>query len=417
MASKTTKTPPQAAAHIRKLRRMLSAPENQHLVHWDDKRPSCFIVEDKEAFLREVLPKYYEVNSIDSFKRSCCGYGFQISAPRGGPTISFAHATFHRNRPELDATIEGRPKPGKGRRAGLGQHVDTNSSRAAGGGAGAMMGPVTADSALSFRASDGHSPLRPVAPAAPYGGAGADHVPASVVAGAAPSSEAEELARERDEYRQSYVAVLALLGEERAESQALRARIQQLEAEVGAAAAAAGSPGAFSASGGAIGGGGGGGGDGDDSSRLMPIDPAGSSSSWGAGAAGGSVGGSPSPYPEEGGEEGRGKSDGAAYSDGRDEEGAIPLRIALPDKARASAGCGDPAAADPAEAFAEEGDVDADYDWMAAVLDDVTAMLGASTPARAASSCSGGALTRSATPGGAHDDGLASLVLPVGAGY
>jgi hypothetical protein len=68
---------------------------------------SAFIVHHEDAFVTQVLPKYFNMSSFSSFQRQLQLYNFK-RVPNGGP---YYHPMFHRDEPEkLDMMVRKRPR-------------------------------------------------------------------------------------------------------------------------------------------------------------------------------------------------------------------------------------------------------------------------------------------------------------------
>ena len=90
-----------------KLHRMLretKAAGQEHIVSWTP-CGKAFEVHDQHEFEQEVIPKYFRHSRLASFRRQLSMYGFRRAAVDNGYG-GFAHEHFHRDHPELCATIK-----------------------------------------------------------------------------------------------------------------------------------------------------------------------------------------------------------------------------------------------------------------------------------------------------------------------
>jgi len=82
-----------------KLYRMLMDTESKGLIHivsWH-KEGRCFRVHDQEAFVKEILPKYFKKSKYRSFQRQCNLYGFhRITAVKPFWDSCYYHPAFIR---------------------------------------------------------------------------------------------------------------------------------------------------------------------------------------------------------------------------------------------------------------------------------------------------------------------------------
>jgi len=85
-----------------KLYRMLMDTESKgltHIVSWH-KDGRCFRVHDQEAFVKEILPKYFKKSKYRSFQRQCNLYGFhRITAVKPFWDSCYYHSIFIRGEP------------------------------------------------------------------------------------------------------------------------------------------------------------------------------------------------------------------------------------------------------------------------------------------------------------------------------
>jgi len=100
-----------------KLYRMLMDTESKgltHIVSWH-KDGRCFRVHDQEAFVKEILPKYFKKSKYRSFQRQCNLYGFhRITAVKPFWDSCYYHSIFIRGEPGCYRKIT-RPLRGSGK--------------------------------------------------------------------------------------------------------------------------------------------------------------------------------------------------------------------------------------------------------------------------------------------------------------
>ena len=69
---------------------LVSASENQKIVHWNDEGNELMI-EDQVAFMNQVLPKYFKHKNLQSFIRRLNVYGFHKTSRKQQQAIIFSH--------------------------------------------------------------------------------------------------------------------------------------------------------------------------------------------------------------------------------------------------------------------------------------------------------------------------------------
>lgn len=80
------------------------AEGQDHIVSWTA-NGSAFRIHDPQAFIRDIVPRYFKQRKLDSFKRQLLLYGFD-RIPRGPEEGAYAHNFFLRGRPELTKKIK-----------------------------------------------------------------------------------------------------------------------------------------------------------------------------------------------------------------------------------------------------------------------------------------------------------------------
>merc|ERR1712165_144331 len=79
---------------------MIESNNNPDIVTWDD-QGEVIIIKDKQRFEELILPKFFDSNRYQSFKRQLYNYGFNKKSPDGNNHILFTNPYFHRDKPEL----------------------------------------------------------------------------------------------------------------------------------------------------------------------------------------------------------------------------------------------------------------------------------------------------------------------------
>lgn len=112
-SKKHTKNRP---AFVTKLWTMVNDPANQELINWSDDGLS-FIVDNRELFVQQVLPKYFKHSNFASFVRQLNMYGWhKVQDVNSGSLHSderwqFNNENFQRGKPELlDQIVRNKPQ-------------------------------------------------------------------------------------------------------------------------------------------------------------------------------------------------------------------------------------------------------------------------------------------------------------------
>merc|ERR1712038_1572322 len=79
---------------------MIESNNNPDIVTWDD-QGEVIIIKDKQRFEELILPKFFDSNRYQSFRRQLYNYGFNKKSPDGNNHILFTNPYFHRDKPEL----------------------------------------------------------------------------------------------------------------------------------------------------------------------------------------------------------------------------------------------------------------------------------------------------------------------------
>ncbi|GKY90957.1 hypothetical protein MPSEU_000068500 [Mayamaea pseudoterrestris] len=72
---------------------------NENVVTWTDDG-KYFQVLDRERFVSEIIPYYFRMTNMASFRRQLVNYGFE-RVPRGPNEGAYHHERFHRDKPDL----------------------------------------------------------------------------------------------------------------------------------------------------------------------------------------------------------------------------------------------------------------------------------------------------------------------------
>lgn len=87
--------------YVKKVYKMMIESNNHSdIVTWDD-QGEVIIIKDKTRFEELILPKFFDSNRYQSFKRQLYNYGFNKKSPDGNNHILFTNPHFHRDKPEL----------------------------------------------------------------------------------------------------------------------------------------------------------------------------------------------------------------------------------------------------------------------------------------------------------------------------
>ncbi|ONH73901.1 Heat shock transcription factor [Pichia kudriavzevii] len=115
---KTTLAPAKRPAFVVKLWKMINDPENEKYMTWI-KNGNAFQVNDRENFMKYVLPKYFKHNNFASFVRQLNMYGWHKMQDVNSGSLAqteeiwrFEHPNFRKGREDLLDSIV-RNKPGK----------------------------------------------------------------------------------------------------------------------------------------------------------------------------------------------------------------------------------------------------------------------------------------------------------------
>mmetsp|Transcript_9751 Transcript_9751/g.21150 ORF Transcript_9751/g.21150 Transcript_9751/m.21150 type:complete len:404 (+) Transcript_9751:118-1329(+) len=92
-----------------KLHSVLSSKECRHAIAWLPSGRS-FCITDQEEFVKKILPKFFREAKFESFSRRLKRWGFRKVYTTGLSQTIFSHDLFHRDRPDLCKTMNGRER-------------------------------------------------------------------------------------------------------------------------------------------------------------------------------------------------------------------------------------------------------------------------------------------------------------------
>lgn len=96
-----------SASFVDKLHAMLANKNIQHITAWLPSGKS-FVILEKEAFTKTVLPSYFKEAKFESFSRRIKRCGFKKAYANGQKSIVYSHEMFQKDRLDLCKTMNGR---------------------------------------------------------------------------------------------------------------------------------------------------------------------------------------------------------------------------------------------------------------------------------------------------------------------
>ena len=87
---------------LERLRAILDAPSNEHVIRWADNGLQFEVRQPK--LMHEILPNYFKHSNFSSFQRQLNYFGFHKVAPCG-EGVCYAHQYFQRHKPQLMSLI------------------------------------------------------------------------------------------------------------------------------------------------------------------------------------------------------------------------------------------------------------------------------------------------------------------------
>mmetsp|Transcript_41099 Transcript_41099/g.70329 ORF Transcript_41099/g.70329 Transcript_41099/m.70329 type:complete len:420 (+) Transcript_41099:121-1380(+) len=92
-----------------KLHSVLNNKECRHAIAWLPSGRS-FCITNQEEFVKKILPKFFREAKFESFSRRLKRWGFRKVYTTGLSQTIFSHDLFHRDRPDLCKTMNGRER-------------------------------------------------------------------------------------------------------------------------------------------------------------------------------------------------------------------------------------------------------------------------------------------------------------------
>ena len=96
-AARRANAPPVFPHLLHQLLHAVRENGQDHIIRFSEEGDAFWIL-DREAFLKEVSPNYFQFRSMASFRRQLCIYGF-VRYEVGG-RAGYRHEVFHRDHPE-----------------------------------------------------------------------------------------------------------------------------------------------------------------------------------------------------------------------------------------------------------------------------------------------------------------------------
>jgi hypothetical protein len=120
---------------------MIESNNHSDIVTWDD-QGEVIIIKDKKRFEELILPKFFDSNRYQSFKRQLYNYGFNKKSPDGNNHILFTNPHFHRDKPALLHKIQRNNTNLKKQTENAKQLKNMNGTDIPGGVAGGVGGSI-----------------------------------------------------------------------------------------------------------------------------------------------------------------------------------------------------------------------------------------------------------------------------------
>jgi len=108
-----------------KLHSMLSHSGLEDVVGWQQ-HGRAFLIHEKDVFVKEIMPKFFNQSKLTSFQRQLNLYGFVRLTAQGRDRGAYYHPRFLRGRPDLCRLMQRTRIKGNGMKAAASPHTEPN---------------------------------------------------------------------------------------------------------------------------------------------------------------------------------------------------------------------------------------------------------------------------------------------------